>query len=172
MIFAPLGTLKATDKRYALTLSAKLVSSLYPISSLHSVPSLSPSIASLHFSHPLPSRCLALYPPPLTPSPPDSDRLAEYDVKLTYIDVETITIHETEYNTRNTLSRVQLRRSQPLESIRIKVCNARVRFASDSQVGSGSALLRQSRRVRESIMEVIEAVEMEGDDMMKRIWDR
>ncbi|PPQ87173.1 hypothetical protein CVT25_014671 [Psilocybe cyanescens] len=79
----------------------------------------------------------------------NSDRIAEYDMKLMDIDADTLTIPETEYDARVTLPSAEFTRivrdlSQLGESVRIEVSKEGVRFASDGEAANGSVLLRQS----------------------------
>lgn len=81
--------------------------------------------------------------------PTDSDRIAEYDMKLMDIDADTLNIPETEYDARVTMlstefSRIVRDLSQLGESVRIEVSKEGVRFASDGEAANGSVLLRQS----------------------------
>ena len=80
---------------------------------------------------------------------PDSDRIAEYDMKLMDIDADTLNIPETEYDARVTMLSTEFARivrdlSQLGESVRIEVSKEGVRFASDGEAANGSVLLRQS----------------------------
>ena len=79
----------------------------------------------------------------------DSDRIAEYDMKLMDIDADTLNIPETEYDARVTLPSAEFTRivrdlSQLGESVRIEVSKEGVRFASDGEAANGNVLLRQS----------------------------
>ncbi|PPR05343.1 hypothetical protein CVT26_011607 [Gymnopilus dilepis] len=79
----------------------------------------------------------------------NSDRIAEYDMKLMDIDADTLQIPETEYDARVTLPSSEFTRivrdlSQLGESVRIEVSKEGVRFASDGEAANGSVLLRQS----------------------------
>jgi proliferating cell nuclear antigen len=79
----------------------------------------------------------------------DSDRIAEYDMKLMDIDADTLNIPETEYDARVTMqssefSRIVRDLSQLGESVRIEVSKEGVRFASDGEAANGSVLLRQT----------------------------
>ncbi|PPQ91043.1 hypothetical protein CVT25_014029 [Psilocybe cyanescens] len=79
----------------------------------------------------------------------DSDRIAEYDMKLMDIDADTVTIPETEYDARVTLPSSEFTRivrdlSQLGESVHIEVSKEGVRFTSDSELANGSVILRQS----------------------------
>ncbi|PPQ87174.1 hypothetical protein CVT25_014672 [Psilocybe cyanescens] len=70
----------------------------------------------------------------------DSNRIAEYDMKLMDIDADTFTIPETPF------TRIVRDLSQLGESVRIEVLKEGVRFASDGEAANRSVLLRQSDR--------------------------
>jgi proliferating cell nuclear antigen len=79
----------------------------------------------------------------------DSDRIAEYDMKLMDIDSDTLGIPETEYEARVTMPSSEFTRivrdlSQLGESVRIEVSKEGVRFASEGEAANGSVLLRQA----------------------------
>ena len=79
----------------------------------------------------------------------DSDRIAEYDMKLMEIDADQLGIPETEYDARVTLSSAEFTRivrdlSQLGESVRIEVSKEGVRFASEGEAANGNILLRQT----------------------------
>ncbi|PPQ91848.1 hypothetical protein CVT25_000795, partial [Psilocybe cyanescens] len=79
----------------------------------------------------------------------DSDRIAEYDMKLMDIDADSLTIPETEYGACVTLpssafTLIVCDLSQLGESVRIELSKEGVRFASDGEAANGSVLLRQS----------------------------
>jgi proliferating cell nuclear antigen len=85
----------------------------------------------------------------LVPCPPDSDRIAEYDMKLMDIDSDTLGIPDTDYDARVTLPSNEFTRivrdlSQLGESVRIEVSKEGVRFASEGEAANGSVLLRQT----------------------------
>jgi len=77
----------------------------------------------------------------------NSDRIAEYDMKLMDIDSDTLGIPETEYDARVTMPSAEFSRivrdlSQLGESVRIEVSKEGVRFASDGEAANGSVLLK------------------------------
>lgn len=77
----------------------------------------------------------------------DSDRIAEYDMKLMDIDADTLGIPETDYEARVTMPSAEFSRivrdlSQLGESVRIEVSKEGVRFASDGEAANGSVLLK------------------------------
>ena len=79
----------------------------------------------------------------------DSDRIAEYEMKLMDIDSDQLGIPETEYDARVTLpsnefSRIVRDLSLLGESVRIEVSKEGVRFASEGESANGSILLRQA----------------------------
>lgn len=84
----------------------------------------------------------------------DSDRIAEYDMKLMDIDAETLGIPDTEYDARVTMTAAEFTRivrdlSQLGESVRIEVSKEGVRFASEGEAANGSVLLKQTEAARE-----------------------
>ena len=79
----------------------------------------------------------------------DSDRIAEYDMKLMDIDSDTLGIPDTEYDARVTMPSSEFTRivrdlSQLGESVRIEVSKEGVRFASEGEAANGNVLLRQA----------------------------
>ncbi|PPQ93505.1 hypothetical protein CVT25_005203 [Psilocybe cyanescens] len=79
----------------------------------------------------------------------NSDRIAEYDMKLMDIDADSLTIPETEYGARVALPSSEFTRivcdlSQLGESVRIEVSKEGVRFANDGEAANGSVLLWQN----------------------------
>ncbi|KAF8151291.1 proliferating cell nuclear antigen, N-terminal domain-containing protein [Crassisporium funariophilum] len=79
----------------------------------------------------------------------NSDRIAEYDMKLMDIDSDTLGIPDTEYDARVTMPSAEFTRivrdlSQLGESVRIEVSKEGVRFASEGEAANGSVLLRQA----------------------------
>jgi proliferating cell nuclear antigen len=79
----------------------------------------------------------------------DSDRIAEYDMKLMDIDSDTLGIPDTEYDARVTMPSSEFTRivrdlSQLGESVRIEVSKEGVRFASEGEAANGSVLLKQA----------------------------
>lgn len=84
----------------------------------------------------------------------DSDRIAEYDMKLMDIDAETLGIPDTEYDARVTMTASEFTRivrdlSQLGESVKIEVSKEGVRFASEGEAANGSILLKQTEAARE-----------------------
>ncbi|KAJ8585694.1 proliferating cell nuclear antigen [Rhizopogon salebrosus TDB-379] len=84
----------------------------------------------------------------------NSDRIAEYDMKLMDIDAETLGIPDTEYDARVTMTAAEFTRivrdlSQLGESVRIEVSKEGVRFASEGEAANGSILLKQTESARE-----------------------
>ncbi|TFK37662.1 proliferating cell nuclear antigen, N-terminal domain-containing protein [Crucibulum laeve] len=82
----------------------------------------------------------------------NSDRIAEYDMKLMDIDSDTLGIPDTEYDARVTMPSAEFTRivrdlSQLGESVRIEVSKEGVRFASEGESANGSVLLRQTEEV-------------------------
>ncbi|KAF9221160.1 proliferating cell nuclear antigen [Gyrodon lividus] len=84
----------------------------------------------------------------------NSDRIAEYDMKLMDIDSENLGIPDTEYDARVTMPSSEFTRivrdmSLLGESVRIEVSKEGVRFASDGEAANGSVLLKQTEAARE-----------------------
>ncbi|KAF8488405.1 proliferating cell nuclear antigen, N-terminal domain-containing protein [Gautieria morchelliformis] len=83
----------------------------------------------------------------------NSDRVAEYDMKLMDIDTDALGIPDTEYEACVTMSAVEFGRicrdlSQLGESVRIEVSKEGVRFASDGEAANGNVLLKQTESAR------------------------
>ena len=79
----------------------------------------------------------------------DSDRVAEYDMKLMDIDLDVLGILDTEYDARTTMPLTEFARivrelSSLGESVRIDVSKEGVRFTCDDEAASASILLRRS----------------------------
>lgn len=77
----------------------------------------------------------------------DSDRIAEYDMKLMDIDAEQLGIPDTDYDARITLPAAEFTRivkdlSLLGESVRIEVNKEGIRFVSDGEAANGSVLLK------------------------------
>lgn len=104
----------------------------------------------------------------------DSDRIAEYDMKLMDIDSDQLGIPETEYDARVTMSSSEFARivrdlSQLGESVRIEVSKEGIRFASDGEAANGSVLLKQTGggpigKVQQKIKEDEDADDDAADD--------
>lgn len=108
----------------------------------------------------------------------NSDRIAEYDMKLMDIDSDTLGIPDTEYDARVTMPSAEFTRivrdlSQLGESVRIEVSKEGVRFASEGEAANGSVLLRQTDgagsssgkiKAKKEDAEEDEVVEVEDDD--------
>lgn len=82
----------------------------------------------------------------------DSDRIAEYDLKLMDIDSDKLGIPETDYDARVTMpssefSRIVRDLSQLGESVRIEITKEGVRFTSEGEAANGSVLLKQSEAI-------------------------
>lgn len=79
----------------------------------------------------------------------NSDRIAEYEMKLMDIDADTLNIPDTDYDARVSMPSAEFTRivrdlSQLGESVRIEVSKEGVRFISDGEAANGNILLRQS----------------------------
>jgi proliferating cell nuclear antigen len=84
-----------------------------------------------------------------TNTPPDGDRIAEYDMKLMDIDSDNLGIPDTEYDARVTMSSSEFARivrdlSLLGESVRIEVSKEGIRLASDGEAANGSVLLKET----------------------------
>ncbi|CAL1705850.1 unnamed protein product [Somion occarium] len=82
----------------------------------------------------------------------NSDRIAEYDLKLMDIDSDKLGIPETDYDARVTMpssefSRIVRDLSQLGESVRIEITKEGVRFTSEGEAANGSVLLKQSEAI-------------------------
>jgi proliferating cell nuclear antigen len=98
----------------------------------------------------------------------DSDRIAEYDMKLMDIDSDTLGIPDTEYDARVTMPSSEFTRivrdlSQLGESVRIEVSKEGVRFASEGEAANGSVLLRQAEGATISGGKITSGVEGEEE---------
>jgi len=99
----------------------------------------------------------------------NSDRIAEYDMKLMDIDSDTLGIPETEYEARVTMPSAEFTRivrdlSQLGESVRIEVSKEGVRFASEGESANGSVLLRQAEGAAVSGGKITAKKEGEDED--------
>ena len=104
-----------------------------------------------------------------TPPSKDSDRIAEYDMKLMDIDADQLGIPDTEYDARVTMpssefSRICRDLSQLGESVRIEVSKEGVRFASDGEAANGSVLLKQTEAARRKYADYGKKVKREDDE--------
>ena len=86
----------------------------------------------------------------LTRRVPDTDRIAEYEMKLMDIDVDTLNIPDTDYDARVTMPSSEFGRivrdlSLLGESVRIEVSKEGVRFISDGEAANGNILLRDTQ---------------------------
>ncbi|KAI0767679.1 proliferating cell nuclear antigen, N-terminal domain-containing protein [Fomes fomentarius] len=85
----------------------------------------------------------------LTYEAKNSDRIAEYEMKLMDIDADTLGIPETEYDASVTMPSAEFGRivrdlSLLGESVRIEVSKEGIRFVSDGEAANGNILLKQS----------------------------
>lgn len=79
----------------------------------------------------------------------DTDRIAEYAMKLMDIDSDTLGIPDTDYDARVTMPSSEFARivrdlSQLGESVRIEVTKEGVRFVSEGEAANGNILLRHT----------------------------
>jgi len=99
----------------------------------------------------------------------DSDRIAEYDMKLMDIDSDTLGIPDTDYDARVTMrasefSRIVRDLSLLGESVRIEVTKEGIRFTSDGEAANGNVLLKQTEAARERYADYgKEDEELEGE---------
>ncbi|KAK7694120.1 hypothetical protein QCA50_003696 [Cerrena zonata] len=98
----------------------------------------------------------------------NTDRIAEYELKLMDIDSDKLGIPETDYDARVTLPSAEFSRivrdlSQLGESVRIEVSKEGVRFTSEGEAANGSVLLKQS----DAIGKVPKKEEDDDDDEEK-----
>ncbi|KAF9048121.1 proliferating cell nuclear antigen [Hymenopellis radicata] len=82
----------------------------------------------------------------------NTDRIAEYEMKLMDIDSDTLGIPDTDYDARVTLSSAEFSRivrdlSLLGESVRIEVSKEGVRFAADGEAANGNVLLKPTEHV-------------------------
>ncbi|KAJ7179654.1 proliferating cell nuclear antigen, N-terminal domain-containing protein [Mycena filopes] len=82
----------------------------------------------------------------------NSDRIAEYDMKLMDIDSDTLGIPDTEYEAEVSMPSVEFARivkdlNALGESVRIEVSKEGVRFASEGEAANGSILLKKNGEV-------------------------
>ncbi|KAI0687804.1 proliferating cell nuclear antigen, N-terminal domain-containing protein [Cerioporus squamosus] len=85
----------------------------------------------------------------LTYEAKNTDRIAEYEMKLMDIDADTLGIPDTEYDASVTLPSAEFSRivrdlSLLGESVRIEVSKEGIRFVSDGEAANGNILLKQS----------------------------
>ncbi|KAL9708721.1 proliferating cell nuclear antigen [Leucoagaricus gongylophorus] len=79
----------------------------------------------------------------------NSDRIAEYDMKLMDIDTDQLGIPDTEYDARITMPAAEFTRivrdlSLLGESVRIEVSKEGIRFTSEGEAANGNVLLKHS----------------------------
>ncbi|KLO11830.1 proliferating cell nuclear antigen [Schizopora paradoxa] len=99
----------------------------------------------------------------------NSDRIADYEMKLMDIDADQLGIPDTEYDARVTMSSAELSRivkdlAQLGESVRIDVSKDGVRFEAEGESANGKVLLKQTEAARRRYAEDEEEVKNEGDD--------
>lgn len=99
----------------------------------------------------------------------DSDRIAEYEMKLMDIDSDQLGIPETDYDARVTMpasdfSRIVRDLASLGESVRIEVSKEGVRFASDGEGANGSVLLKQTDAARAKYAHLVEDGPSAGGD--------
>ncbi|KAI0668020.1 proliferating cell nuclear antigen, N-terminal domain-containing protein [Trametes maxima] len=85
----------------------------------------------------------------LTYEAKNTDRIAEYEMKLMDIDADTLGIPDTDYDASVTMPSSEFARivrdlSQLGESVRIEVSKEGIRFVSEGEAANGNILLKQS----------------------------
>lgn len=98
----------------------------------------------------------------------DSDRIAEYDMKLMDIDTDQLGIPDTEYDARITMPAAEFARivrdlSLLGESVRIEVSKEGIRFTSEGEAANGNVLLKHSDGKIGKVRAKSEPDEAEGD---------
>jgi len=98
----------------------------------------------------------------------DSDRIAEYDMKLMDIDTDQLGIPDTEYDARITMPAAEFTRivrdlSLLGESVRIEVSKEGIRFTSEGEAANGNVLLKHSDGKIGKVRAKSDADETEGD---------
>jgi hypothetical protein len=99
----------------------------------------------------------------------DSDRIAEYDMKLMDIDSDSLQIPDTDYDARVTMpssefSRIVRDLSLLGESVRIEVSKEGARFASDGEAANGNVLLKHTEAARERYANFGKEKEEDGEE--------
>ncbi|EMD36104.1 hypothetical protein CERSUDRAFT_116007 [Gelatoporia subvermispora B] len=99
----------------------------------------------------------------------NTDRIAEYEMKLMDIDSDTLGIPDTEYDARVTMPSGEFARivrdlSQLGESVRIEVSKEGVRFISDGEAANGNILLKQTDAPQRSGSSSKKKAKAESDD--------
>lgn len=98
----------------------------------------------------------------------DSDRIAEYDMKLMDIDTDQLGIPDTEYDARITMPAAEFTRivrdlSLLGESVRIEVSKEGLRFTSEGEAANGNVLLKHSDGKIGKVRTKSDPDEAEGD---------
>jgi proliferating cell nuclear antigen len=84
----------------------------------------------------------------------DSDRIAEYEMKLMEIDIDTLGIPDTDYEATVIMQSAEFARivrdlSALGESVKIEVTKEGIRFSADGEAANGSVLLKATEGARE-----------------------
>ncbi|QRV95736.1 proliferating cell nuclear antigen [Ceratobasidium sp. AG-Ba] len=84
----------------------------------------------------------------------NSDRIAEYEMKLMEIDIDTLGIPDTEYDAMVVMQSAEFARivrdlSALGESVKIEVTKEGIRFSADGEAANGSVLLKATESARE-----------------------
>ncbi|KAG8684184.1 proliferating cell nuclear antigen [Ceratobasidium sp. 394] len=92
----------------------------------------------------------------------NSDRIAEYEMKLMEIDTDTLGIPDTEYDATVVMQSAEFARivrdlSALGESVKIEVTKEGVRFSADGEAANGSVLLKATESARERYKDMDDA---------------
>ncbi|KAG8706861.1 proliferating cell nuclear antigen [Ceratobasidium sp. 395] len=84
----------------------------------------------------------------------NSDRIAEYEMKLMEIEIDTLGIPDTDYDATVVMQSAEFARivrdlSALGESVRIEVTKEGIRFSADGEAANGSVLLKATESARE-----------------------
>ncbi|KAG9082024.1 proliferating cell nuclear antigen [Ceratobasidium sp. 370] len=89
----------------------------------------------------------------------NSDRIAEYEMKLMEIDIDTLGIPETDYDATVVMQSAEFARivrdlSALGESVKIEVTKEGIRFSADGEAANGSVLLKATESARERYKDI------------------
>ncbi|KAG8738422.1 proliferating cell nuclear antigen [Ceratobasidium sp. 414] len=92
----------------------------------------------------------------------NSDRIAEYEMKLMEIDIDTLGIPETDYDATVVMQSAEFARivrdlSALGESVKIEVTKEGIRFSADGEAANGSVLLKATESARERYKDMDDA---------------
>ncbi|KAG9120846.1 proliferating cell nuclear antigen [Ceratobasidium sp. 392] len=91
----------------------------------------------------------------------NSDRIAEYEMKLMEIDIDTLGIPDTDYDATVVMQSAEFARivrdlSALGESVKIEVTKEGIRFSADGEAANGSVLLKATESARERYKDIDE----------------